>query len=295
MNGEGNWGRWGDTDERGALNLLDKEAVLGGAKACRTGKVYSLAVPLQRRGAPLFEHRGIPQRYSLTNQGDQALWNEVDIPEGTGYNEDILVMASHAATHMDALCHVFADHVMYNGFPSNSFSTLAGAAKCDVVKTGTFAGRGVLLDVAGHRGVDWLEPGEAIGSDELEACARAQGVEVRSGDLVLVRTGWLDRFEAGEATMHDPQPGLGFDAVRFVDEHDVAAVGADNSAVECMPFDGERFAVHIALIVKRGVTMLEHLKLSELAADGCHEFLLCVGALPVTGAAGSPINPVAIG
>ena len=205
------------------------------------------------------------------------------------------MLASHTATHMDALCHVYSDDTMYNGYPAKSFSTVAGAAKCDITTTGTFAGRGVLLDLPTHQGVDWLEPGHAIGSDELEDCAAAQGLELRSGDILLVRTGWLDRFTAGEATMSDPQPGLGVDSLRFVDEHEIAAIGADNSAVECLPFDGDWMAVHIELIVKRGVTMLEHLVLGELAADGCHEFLLCVGALPYTGAAGSPINPVAIG
>ena len=110
-----------------------------------------------------------------------------------------------------------------------------------------------------------------------------------------MRTGWLDSLR--HRRRHEfAQPGLGVDAVSFVDDHEIAAVGADNAAIECIPFDDNVFlAVHIELLVKRGVTLMEHLKLSELAADGCHEFFFSVGALPVTGAAGSPINPVAIG
>jgi kynurenine formamidase len=177
----------------------------------------------------------------------------------------------------------------------DEFSATSGAAHCDIRATGTFAGRGILLDLPGHQGVDWLEPGHAITSAELDACADAQGTEVRAGDILLVRTGWLDSFASGDAAEF-AQPGLGVDAASFVDDHEIAAVGADNTAIECIPFDDNVFlAVHIELLVKRGVTLMEHLKLSELAADGCHEFFLSVGALPVTGAAGSPINPVAIG
>jgi kynurenine formamidase len=189
---------------------------------------------------------------------------------------------------------VFTEEGIYNGFARDEFSATGGAPHCDIRATGTFAGRGILLDVARHQGVDWLEPGHAITSAELDACADAQGTEVRAGDILLVRTGWLDFFATGDAEF--AQPGLGVDAASFVDDHEIAAVGADNTAIECIPFDDNVFlAVHIELLVKRGVTLMEHLKLSELAADGCHEFFLSVGALPVTGAAGSPINPVAIG
>jgi kynurenine formamidase len=291
-----NWGRWGDDDERGTLNLVTADGVLDAAHRLRTGKVYSLALPIQRRGVPIYEgYRGAPRRFSLSNRGDEGRWADAGWPDGLGCNEDMLMLASHSITHMDALSHVFADDVMYNGYPSSSFETFGGAAVCDVTKTGTIAARGVLLDLATHQGVDWLAPGHAITSPELQECATAQGTEVRAGDVVLVRTGWLDQFAAGQAAIHDPQPGLGTDALQFVDEHDVAAIGADNSAIECMPFDGGHMELHVALIVHRGVTLLEHLYLAELAADRCHEFLLCVGALPVTGAAGSPINPVAIG
>ena len=132
-----------------------------------------------------------------------------------------------------------------------------------------------------------------IDADQLEACRAAQGVEMRAGDILLVRTGWMDSFLAG-AAVHE-QAGLGRDAVAFVDDYDVAVVGADNSGVECIPFEDFFMSVHVDLVVKRGVTLLEHLVLSEMAADGCHEALLVVGGLKITGAAGSPINPIAIG
>jgi kynurenine formamidase len=292
--GTGNWGRWGDDDQRGTLNLITPEAVLEGARACRTGKVYSLALPIQKEGVPIFEYRGAPQRYTLTNSSDRDMYAGFGAPSDLGSNEDVLVLASHSITHMDALSHVFARGKMYNGFPAEDFSANRGAAHLDVTQTGSFAGRGVLLDLPRHQGVDWLEPGHVVDSAQLEACAAAQGTELRAGDILLVRTGWLDFYATGQSAM--AQPGLGNDAVAFVDDHDISVVGCDNGAIECMPFDGDEFlTVHVKLLVERGVTLLEHLYLAELAADGCHEFLLVVGALKVTGAAGSPVNPIAIG
>ncbi len=294
MQGDGNWGRWGADDERGTLNLITPDAVLAATRVCTTGKVYSLALPIQREGVPIFDYRGAPQRLTLSNASDGDRYADFGAPSGLGANEDVLVLASHSITHMDALCHVFAGGEMYNGFPATSFTANGGASRLDVTRTGSFAGRGVMLDLPRHQGVGWLAPGQVIDADQLEACRAAQGVELRSGDILVVRTGWLDLFATGQAG--DAQPGLGKDAVSFIDDHDIAAVGADNAAVECIPFDGNEFlAVHIELLVKRGVTLLEHLALRELAADGCTEFLLVVGGLTVTGAAGSPINPIAIG
>ena len=289
-----NWGRWGDDDERGTLNLLTPEAVLAATQVCRTGKVYSLALPIQREGVPIFDYRGAPQRLSLTSNTDNDRYEVFGAPEGLGSNEDVLVLASHSITHMDALSHVFAEGTMYNDFGAEEFTTAKGAQHLDVAQTASFAGRGVLLDLPRHQGVDWLEPGQVVDAAQLEACRAAQDVELRSGDILLVRTGWLDLFATGADGY--AQPGLGKDAVSFVDDHDISVVGADNAAIECMPFDDNEFlCVHIALLVNRGVTLLEHLYLAELAADGCHEFLLAVGGLKVTGAAGSPINPIAIG
>jgi kynurenine formamidase len=288
-----NWGRWGDDDERGALNLITDDTVLAATRVCRTGKVYGLGLPVQSRGVPGGGYRGFPQRLSLGSWTDTERFRRHDPPPGLGSNEDMLVLASHSITHMDALAHVFADHKMYNGFDATEFTTERGARHLDVAQTASFAGRAVLLDLPRHQGVDWLEPGQRIDAEQLEACRAAQGVEMRAGDILLVRTGWIDAFAAGEGTME--QAGLSRAALPFIDDHDVAVVGADNSGVECLPFDDHFLSVHVELVVKRGITMLEHLALTELAADGCHECLFVVGGLKITGGAGSPVNPIAIG
>jgi len=293
----GNWGRWGDDDERGALNLITPDVVRNAAGVVKTGKVYNLGLPVARYGTPVFPYRGAPQRLTLTSQTDAEMNAQYGAQPGVGANEDVLVIAAHNGTHMDALCHVYADEQFYNGKSAHGFTSHNGAPYCGIEKTGGFAGRAVLLDIAGLKGVDWLEPGANITADDLEEARAAAGVEIGSGDIVLVRTGWLDLFADVTARFEEPpfmQPGLGSSTVDYLASRDVAVVGCDNAAVEVIPFDGEFLSLHIELLVKRGLTLLEHLVLSPLAADGVTECLLVVAPLLVTGGTGSPINPIAI-
>lgn len=293
----GNWGRWGDDDERGALNLITPEVVRNAAGVVKTGKVYNLGLPVARYGTPVFPYRGAPQRLTLTSQTDAEMNAQYGAQPGVGSNEDVLVIAAHNGTHMDALCHVYADEKFYNGKSAHGFTSHNGAPYCGIEKTGGFAGRAVLLDVAGQKGVDWLEPGYNVTADDLEEARAAAGVEIGSGDIVLVRTGWLDLFADVSSRLEEPpfmQPGLGSTTVDYLASRDVAVVGVDNAAVEVIPFDGEFLSLHIELLVKRGMTLLEHLVLSPLAADGVTECLLVVAPLLVTGGTGSPINPIAI-
>src|SRR5256885_4829818 len=130
-----NWGRWGDDDERGTLNLLTPEAVLAATRVCRTGKVYSLALPIQRDGVPIFDYRGAPQRLSLRSNTDLDEYRAFGAASGVGANEDVLVLASHSITHMDALSHVYADGRMYNDFGAGEFTTADGARHLDITQT----------------------------------------------------------------------------------------------------------------------------------------------------------------
>jgi kynurenine formamidase len=298
--GEGptNWGRWGEDDERGALNLLTPETVLAATRVCRTVVVYDLGLPIQQHGSgPLFDYRGTPQRLTLTNQADPGAFVRHGGAPDIGANEDVLVLASHTLTHMDALSHVFTEGTLYNGFPADSVRTNRGTPHCGIDKVRGVVGRAVHLDLPRHQGIEWLEPGSVVTSADLEACARAQDVDVRSGDILLVRTGYLEYWHSlGDPSTPTAQPGIGLDAVRFIREHDVSVVGSDNSAIEPVPFDqGVFLGVHIELLVKLGVHLLEHLNLAGLSADGVAECLFVVAPLSVTGASGSPVNPIAIG
>ena len=293
-----NWGRWGADDERGALNLITPDAVLGALRACRTGVVYPLGLPIQAQGSgPVFDYRGRPQRLTLTNQADPGSYVDYGAAPDVGSNEDVLLLASHTLTHMDALSHVFAEGTLYNGFPVETARTHTGAARCGIDKVGGVVGRAVHLDLPGQRQAPWLEPGYVITADDLRSCADHQGVTIGPGDILLVRTGYLDYWHSlanpAEAVV---QPGIGLDAVDLIAERDVAAVGSDNSAVEPVPFDQDIFlGVHMELLINLGVPLFEHLDLGGLAADSVYECLFVASPLNVPGASGSPVNPLAIG
>jgi kynurenine formamidase len=299
-----NWGRFGPEDERGMLNLLTPDVVLAATHVPKTGKVYSLALPIQRAGIPYFEYRGAPTRLSLAHQSDRGQFVEYGAPDHVGANEDVLILASHNETHMDALSHVFSDRMMYNGVPVETVSAQAGATRLGIEKVGWIVGRAVLLDMVRFYGAgDWLEGARGIDGDDLEACARQQGVDIRDRDIILVRTGWIDWFLAknirgpADVSMTDyAQPGLSTHVTGFVDDHDITVIGSDNSAIEVLGGpDSFLLEGHVELLVKRGIHLVEHLMLKQMADDECYECLFMVAPLPVVGAAGSPVNPIAIG
>jgi kynurenine formamidase len=291
-----NWGRWGDDDERGALNLLTPERVLAGAGAITTGKVYSLGIPIQSSGVPLLDYRGTPMRLTLLNESDDGRYAMMGCAEGTGTHEDVLVLASHTTSHMDALVHVYEGHQHYNGVAAAEMKTNTGAGRLGIEKVNGFAGRAVLLDVAKLKGDTWLEPGYMITAADLDAAEQAQDVKVEAGDIVLIRTGYLDFWFQKNPDVGFAQAGIGLEAAAWLADRDVVAVGCDNAAVEVIPFDtGDFLAVHKLLLVRRGIYLLEFLNLTELAQDECYTGLLSVGPLKVTGATGSPINPIFVG
>ena len=297
--GTNNWGRWGAEDERGALNHLTPEVIRAAATSITSGNVYSLGIPIQGHGVPLLDYRGVPMRLTLQDGTDDGMYASYGAQDGTGAHEDVLVMASHTTSHMDALIHVYEGHQHYNGVPFGEMRALGGAAKLGIEKVGGFAARAVLLDMVTHMGADgWLTPGTMLTAADLQACAAAQGTEVRAGDVVLIRTGHLDMWWDNNAKGLPEgfeQAGIGADAAEWLAAMDVTAVGSDNAAVEVIPFDQNDFLiVHKILLVQAGIYMLEHLDLRAAAADGSYEGIIAVAPLKVTGATGSPINPIFI-
>lgn len=293
----GNWGRWGTDDERGALNLITPEMVLRAAAAVKSGRTYPLGIPIQAQGVPLMDYRGTPMRLTLEDSTDEGSFVQYGCKPGTGAHEDVVVFASHTTSHMDALIHVYEDFRHYNGVHASAMRAMSGATRLGIDKVGGFAAHAVLLDMVKHAGADgWLEPGTRVTAADLESASRAAGVAVGAGDVVLVRTGYLQMWWDRQGDVPFDQPGITVDAAEWLAARDVVAVGCDNAAVEVIPFDdGDFLAVHKVLLVRHGVYMLEFLDLSQPAADDLVEGMLVVAPLKVTGATGSPINPVLVG
>jgi kynurenine formamidase len=284
-----NWHRWGAEDERGALNHIDAASVKRAAELVSLGQVINLAQPLSAR-TPVPPHRAGMQHFMGRSGGDYAAGARR--PGGFQFAEDTLLMPAHIGTHIDALCHAWYDDQLYNGFPGSGTRGSIGAARCGIDKMGPIVSRGVLLDVAGMRGGP-LPDGVAIGAGDLERAAGVAGAEPGTGDVVLIRTGWDERDAA--TMVFNTEPGLDVSAALWLAEREVAVVGADNFAVEVLPFaTGTVFPVHQRLIRDFGIPLLEGLVLKQLAETGRHTFLFAASPLPVVGGTGSPISPIAI-
>jgi kynurenine formamidase len=283
---EDNWNRWGAEDERGALNHIGAEQVKRAAGLVSSGQVIGLAQPLSAR-TPFPPHRAGMQHFMGRSGGDYAAGARR--PGGFQFAEDTLLMPAHIGTHIDALCHAWYDDQLYNGFSGAGTRGTTGASRCGIDKMGPIATRGVLLDIVAVRGGP-LADGDSIGVADL---VRAAKTEPGKGDVVLIRTGWGERQTA--AISFDTEPGLDLAAALWLAGREVAIVGADNFAVEVLPFaTGTVFPVHQRLIRDFGIPLLEGLMLRTLAETGRDTFLFAASPLPVVGGTGSPISPMAI-
>ncbi|MGN6305237.1 MAG: cyclase family protein [Mesorhizobium sp.] len=284
------WGKWGDADERGALNHIGTRQVRDAAQRVRQGKTISLAQPISAT-MPVPSSRPGVMHFMNRDGGDYAAGRRR--PGGFQFADDTVVMPLHAGTHLDALCHCWYDDALYNGFSATEVRS-NGAARLGIQTLGPIATTGVLLDFVALNGGPLVD-GFAIGPDMVAAAIERTGAPLEAGDAVLLRTGWQERSRAGEQVDFDNEPGLDREAGLLIAEAGAALVGADNFAVEVLPFRaGTVFPVHQCLIRDYGITLLEGLELAELAAQCVPRFLFVAAALPIRGATGSPVNPVAI-
>ena len=300
-----NWGRWGPQDEIGTLNYITPDAIVQACRLVTAGKVFALGIPLQRQGPQSGTRARFNPIHTMFRDGGDAPKDAAGVIEMQGYggSDDWIVMPLQCVTQWDSLAHVFDSGKMYNGYDA-ALVTSSGAAKNSIDKTkDKIVGRGVLLDVARHKGVPALAPGYAITVADLEATAAAQRVEVRSGDILLVRTGFMSTYLKKGSWNHfdlDESPGVSVHTAPWLHARQVAAIASDNYAVEVRPSELPPFRspFHICAIPNMGLTLGEIFFLEDLAADcaadGRYAFLLVAPPLPVTNAVGTPINPYAM-
>jgi kynurenine formamidase len=274
-----NWNRWGAADERGTLNFIGPEQVVAARALVRDGVIVSLA-----REVKLAGNAGVPRA-------------QYEMLAGGGASRDYLGAVWHgfAQTHMDALCHVFAnDRQMYNGHPTSAVGP-EGCAKLGigiVARSGIVA-RGVLVDLPASTGAP-LEPGHAIRIAELEAALRRQSVEVRRGDVLLVRTG------AGPRNTRERRAGLHPECLAWVRDKEIALLGSDgDSDVAPLPgFTRWASAFHAVAIPHLGLPLMDNVELDEVAATAHrlrrYEFMVVVAPWRMSGATSSPVNPIAV-
>lgn len=285
---------WGAEDQRGAANRLTPAKVLEAAALITNGRVYSLGRTYEP-GMPLFGDR----HYSLTLPGAPT-----GGPLGANaivYNDEMFSgEIGQIGTQFDGLGHFGArsggQDLYYNGFTGSEIYGAYGLAKLGVENVGPIVTRGVLIDIARYRGVDRLRAGEVVTPADLEGALSAQGVAIRPGDAVFIRTGhgalWMNDNEAYNAG----EPGIGLEAAQWLIDREIVLKGADSTSGEVLPGeDPDRpYDVHLLMETKHGIYNLENLDLDEIAADEVWEFAFMFSPLPLKGATGSPGNPIAI-
>lgn len=297
-----NWGRWGADDEIGTANFVTPETVVQAARLVKKGQILSLAIPLNPRtptdpSRPPMQHFVRSARLKVADHG----W------EGDSeFADDWISMSPQTGTQWDGLCHAFREGRIYNGYDAGrAINPHVGARKCSIDRLAAyFVTRGVLLDVAKSKSVEHLPGAFAITQEDLDGAAAAEGVEVRRGDALLIRTGWLafwNRATADEReTFYEVAPGLGMSTAEWLHAREVACIGVDNVAVEVKPAeDGKSMLpLHPILIRDLGLTIGELFWLEDLAKacaeDHTWEFLFVGQPLRLSGGLGSPINPLAI-
>jgi kynurenine formamidase len=292
----GNWGRWGDDDQRGALNHLSEVTTLAAARLVRRGKVYPLGLEISSRRSYALPQRATTQHFMTLDGGDYAAG--VRMRGGAQYAEDQVLLPTHASSHIDALSHFWAEGRLYNDHPADRVRSY-GATRCGIEHVGAIVTRGVLLDVAGAHGAEHLPPGHVVTHAELEACAARHDVEIGAGDCILLHTGWQQILDRDPDTYHASSPGIGMAAARWLAERDVCAVASDTIVVEVRHdgrYDGgaEAPVVHPFLLRDHGIYLLELLRLDELAADGVGPCMFVAAPLRLVGGTASPVNPIAL-
>ena len=280
----GNWGRWGADDQRGTANLLSDAVVQRALATPSEGRVYQLGLEI-KKGMPLGGPRAEPLHLMAIDGGDFAALGRED----WGAADDYLMLATGGTTHIDGLSHMWFDGAMYNG---HDFRTVrsSGAGRLGVEHIGGIVTRAHLLDFAAEPPA--REDG-VIESADVEQRLGARGLPVEAGDALLFRTGWMDAALRGE-TSPGPFPTVGADVGRFVADHDVVLVGADNIAVERDPGASTELPLHTAVLRDLGGYLVELLDLAAPAADGVTSGMLVIAPLRIHRGVNSPVNPLLI-
>jgi kynurenine formamidase len=286
-----NWGKWGPTDQLGALNYITPEKRARAAGLVHEGTTVSLSLPLATVPTP---DNPTPTTHLMVQSGEM---------KGAPYSADYFAIAPHglANTHLDALCHVFHQDKMYNGYPAADVTSRgAKNGAIDALKEG-IVGRGVLLDIPRLKGKQWLEPKEPIFPEDLDAAEKAHGVRVEEGDVLFIRTGRSARMRAqgNWSGMRDGLAGLHAACLPWLHERRVAAMGCDGVS-DVIPSGYEKVSmpIHSVCIVMMGIHLIDNCDL-EAIGEACATrsrwaFLLVVSPLVLRRGTASPVNPLAV-
>jgi kynurenine formamidase len=292
-----NWGRWGADDERGTLSYISSAEIRRAASLVRSGRTISMAVPINKIAGP--DNPRPPLHYMVQSY---------DTPTGAGqpqFSMDFLATEFHGDchTHIDALCHIAYKGQLYNGKPASLVTSRGPSIQDITAYAHGIVGRGVLLDIPRLRGAKWLEPGEAVTREELEAAEKSQGVRLEKGDIFVFRTGHhRRRLELGpwnNGYDGEGKAGLHSNSITLLHERQVAAFFPDGDG-ETVPsnVEGVIYPIHTLQIAAMGMACSDSLQFEELVPvceqERRWEFMVMAAPLRLPGGTGSLFNPIAV-
>ncbi|WP_157269012.1 cyclase family protein [Azohydromonas aeria] len=280
---------WGAQDQRGAANRITPERTLAALRLARTGRIHSLAQPF-RSDMPIWGGRSfqltIPHADEPPSQN--ALTANLDFVSGE---------LGQVGTQLDGLGHVGIGDLYYNGNDRREFVRRNGLQRLGIEHAGPFVTRGVMIDVAAYKGVQRLPPGYEVTAADLQGALARQKLTLREGDTLLMRTGWAQLWKGDPAAYTGKAPGWGAQACEWIVRQKPAATGCDTYGCDVVPNPHDAAVLwpcHQIMGTQAGIYNIENLDLETLAADGAHEFLFVMTPLPLVGASGSPVAPIAI-
>lgn len=284
--------QWGAEDELGAANLITPASVLAAAELVKTGRTYSLGITIDA-STPAFPPRGLSLQVVQPGQqqGREAFPN-------FSYNDDLVQTWLGIGPQLDGLGHLGGPGgVYYNCNRAEDFAEITGLTKLGIEKIPPIVARGVVLDMAGHAGVEAMQAGQFFTTEDVKAVEGKQGTPIQEGDVVLFHTGWTDAKLAS-----DPQawvagePGIAEDVADYLAAKNIVAAGADTWGLDVVPpqKEGRPFQGHVTLLKEHGIYILETMNTGPLVRDQAFEFLFVLGQPKIKGAVQMIINPVAI-
>lgn len=287
--------KWGADDQIGAANYVNADQVMMAAKLIKKGETHPLGIVIDPN-MPAFPPRKMMLQVVQPNQ-QYGRKLDKDFGWDIVYNDDVTQLWWGTGPQIDGLGHLGEAGSYYNCNKGEDFAALTGLKKLGIHTIPPLVGRGVMIDIAKHLGVESMNAGQGISSDDIKAAASAQGVEIRQGDVVLFHTGWTDAKLAAEPKAWvSGEPGLTNEAAVYLASLNPMAVGADTWGVEAVPpVEGDKvFYGHVTLLKHNGIFILETMNTGRLAKEGVHEFMFVLGQARLQGAVQMMINPVAM-
>jgi kynurenine formamidase len=287
-----NWhpSSYGTDDEIGAANILTPDIALAATKLVRTGKVYALAVPIDKN-LPAYRHRS----FRLYNVQPEEAGGKTSGPNKFTLNDELVNGWTGVGTQLNGLGHIGIDNTYYNGNKAKDFVTTEGVTKLGIEKVPPMVTRGVVLDMVAHYGQPIVPEDTEFSVADLKTVLKKEGVTLRRGDVVLFNTGWLELIGKDDKKFLKVEPGIGMEAAEWLAAQGIVAFGGDTWATEIYPAkDGREFPVNQFMLAKKGIYNLELIDSRALVRDKAFEFMFVLGQPLYKGSTQVNVNPVAI-